>query len=589
MSVRLPDQLPQVTPRQLEVARLVARGLTNPQIADELGITLDGAKYHVAELLGRLGLSSREEIATWYRDERHRRRVRRVRLLLAPLGWAAAGSVATIALLLLVAALRGASVLPGRETVRSAPALDAEGRADLALDTGFATEGVSWSRAFVGSSTQLDAPRLAPAEDGGLFVGATFGTEDAGGSIDLGGGPFASAGRWDGVLARLTVSGDLVWQRRLGGVGLDGVSDIASDGRGGIFAAGPYAGPIDLASGPLEAGNGTPTTWLARFEADGATAWSRTLARGDLDLVRVATRDDAIVVAGAFTGTIEVGGRSLTASGTHDLVVAAFSPEGDLRWLRALDGEGTEAAVDVAMTENGPIVAATLERVDSGGSATKGGDGAAPTRSAAVLLVALDNDGNERWTRLIEGAPATEAAAEPSTLTLAGIEATEDGGIVLAAALRGAIDLGAGTLESAGERDILLARFDADGTLTWNRLFGGDRDDLPLALAADDDRLLVSGVFRGRLDLDGHAIESSTNTDGGPSQNGFLATFTLEGEAATARVFGAPRSARGQELLVGAGGDVFASGRFLGLIDVGAGRLISTQSFLDSFLARVEP
>ena len=64
MSVRLRDHLPEVTPRQHEVARLVARGLTNPQIAEELGITLDGAKYHVAELLTRLDLFSRAEIAT---------------------------------------------------------------------------------------------------------------------------------------------------------------------------------------------------------------------------------------------------------------------------------------------------------------------------------------------------------------------------------------------------------------------------------------------------------------------------------------------------------------------------------------------
>jgi|GEM_PF-699527 catechol 2,3-dioxygenase-like lactoylglutathione lyase family enzyme len=47
----------------MQVGRLVARGLTNPQIGTELGISLDGAKYHVSELLGRLSLSTRREIA----------------------------------------------------------------------------------------------------------------------------------------------------------------------------------------------------------------------------------------------------------------------------------------------------------------------------------------------------------------------------------------------------------------------------------------------------------------------------------------------------------------------------------------------
>jgi|GEM_PF-657283 len=67
------DTVEQITGRQLEVARLVAEGRSNPEIAEALGVSLAGAKYHVSELLGRLGVSSREEIAEWYR--RHGRSV----------------------------------------------------------------------------------------------------------------------------------------------------------------------------------------------------------------------------------------------------------------------------------------------------------------------------------------------------------------------------------------------------------------------------------------------------------------------------------------------------------------------------------
>lgn len=56
-----------VTPRQREVLGLVARGYTNARIGHELGITLDGAKWHVGEALGALGLSSRVEAARWWR------------------------------------------------------------------------------------------------------------------------------------------------------------------------------------------------------------------------------------------------------------------------------------------------------------------------------------------------------------------------------------------------------------------------------------------------------------------------------------------------------------------------------------------
>src|SRR3954468_18794865 len=70
---RFRQVLPRITERQREVAELVALGYSNNEIAEQLHLTLSGAKYHVSELLRRLGLESREEISGWYRDERVRR------------------------------------------------------------------------------------------------------------------------------------------------------------------------------------------------------------------------------------------------------------------------------------------------------------------------------------------------------------------------------------------------------------------------------------------------------------------------------------------------------------------------------------
>jgi DNA-binding CsgD family transcriptional regulator len=72
MDGRPPDGPADLTPRQLEVAKLVAEGHTNGEIADELGISLDGAKYHVSQLLLRLNLGRREQIGQWYRERGRR-------------------------------------------------------------------------------------------------------------------------------------------------------------------------------------------------------------------------------------------------------------------------------------------------------------------------------------------------------------------------------------------------------------------------------------------------------------------------------------------------------------------------------------
>jgi DNA-binding CsgD family transcriptional regulator len=57
-----PDVL---TPREWEVLALLRQGLTNEQIADRLSITIHAARYHVSEILSKLGVSSRQEAAAW--------------------------------------------------------------------------------------------------------------------------------------------------------------------------------------------------------------------------------------------------------------------------------------------------------------------------------------------------------------------------------------------------------------------------------------------------------------------------------------------------------------------------------------------
>lgn len=115
MNPRPPSELPEITGRQREVAALVARGLTNSEIAERLGISLDGAKYHVSELLNRLGLERRGEIADWYRAQS--RMSRPFHLLSGPgVTWAVAAAAA-IAFIGLYFAVSSALTETERHTV----------------------------------------------------------------------------------------------------------------------------------------------------------------------------------------------------------------------------------------------------------------------------------------------------------------------------------------------------------------------------------------------------------------------------------------------------------------------------------------
>jgi RNA polymerase sigma factor (sigma-70 family) len=54
-----------LTSRECEIVRLIVRGLSNREIADELVISPATAARHVANILAKLGFSSRTQIASW--------------------------------------------------------------------------------------------------------------------------------------------------------------------------------------------------------------------------------------------------------------------------------------------------------------------------------------------------------------------------------------------------------------------------------------------------------------------------------------------------------------------------------------------
>ncbi len=62
-----------LTAREQQIANLIARGLSNRAIAAELVISPATAARHVANILAKLGLSSRAQVAAWTADQRSAR------------------------------------------------------------------------------------------------------------------------------------------------------------------------------------------------------------------------------------------------------------------------------------------------------------------------------------------------------------------------------------------------------------------------------------------------------------------------------------------------------------------------------------
>jgi DNA-binding CsgD family transcriptional regulator len=96
-------RLADLTDREREVLDLIRVGLTNEEIAERLCITLAGAKYHVSEILTKLGVASREEATAWQSPESSPPWWRRA--LALSLAWKAAGVALIVATAVSIGAL----------------------------------------------------------------------------------------------------------------------------------------------------------------------------------------------------------------------------------------------------------------------------------------------------------------------------------------------------------------------------------------------------------------------------------------------------------------------------------------------------
>ena len=66
----LDPELDQLSPREREVLRLIARGYTYKEIARELTISIKTVESHVSAVLRKLQLSTRHQLTRWATERR---------------------------------------------------------------------------------------------------------------------------------------------------------------------------------------------------------------------------------------------------------------------------------------------------------------------------------------------------------------------------------------------------------------------------------------------------------------------------------------------------------------------------------------
>ena len=188
---------------------------------------------------------------------------------------------------------------------------------------------------------------------------------------------------------------------------------------------------------------------------------------------------------------------------------------------------GAETSYSVDVVGDGDLVIAAATDGPLGGAGFGGRD---------IFVGRIDSTGATVWETQL-GTPAADAPL--------GLSAGPGGAVYVAGYTEG--DLAG---PSAGSADVWLAKLDADGTLLWQRQFGGPLWDRAFDVAAFDGGVYVSGYTFGDIGDD-------------PAPGGgdaFAARFDDQGERAWLVQFGTDRTDWGQGAATAPDGSLYVTG-----------------------------
>jgi hypothetical protein len=220
---------------------------------------------------------------------------------------------------------------------------------------------IQWEQALGGSGYD-EGHCVRQADDGGYILTGSSGSND--------GDATGNHGEGDEWVVKLDDNGDLQWQKSLGGTSDEIASNILQTADGGYIAAGTTLSN----DGDVSGNQGGYDQWIVKLDGSGNIQWQKTLGgSGDdwaSDLQQIA--DGGYVVAG--TTESEDGDITDYHGGQYDAWVIRLNPGGTLLWQKTLGGSDFDSGSAIELTNDvGYIIAGSSSSTDGDVTGNHGG------------------------------------------------------------------------------------------------------------------------------------------------------------------------------------------------------------------------
>ncbi|MDG1571357.1 hypothetical protein OZ410_03460 [Robiginitalea sp. M366] len=200
---------------------------------------------------------------------------------------------------------------------------------------------LAW-RFYFGGSNNDRAHAVTAAPDGG-FVLAGFSES---GDYDI----TDPRGSYDFWVVKLDPQGRMVWERNLGGSGIDTAADLVTHPEGGYLVTGHSFSTDGDISNPL----GEADLWLARLSEGGDLLWEQSFGGPAFDAAEAIAPgpEGSFFLAGNTRSTPG----SLANAGENDLYLVRMDAGGNNLWQATFGGAGIDLGFDAAYLADGSLV-----------------------------------------------------------------------------------------------------------------------------------------------------------------------------------------------------------------------------------------
>ena len=371
-----------------------------------------------------------------------------------------------------------------------------------------------------------------------------------------------------------TCEGLCLWSKAFGDEKTQAAQIVSFDPTGTVIVAGAFSGTLDFGGKPLTNDQGMGT-FVAKLDAsNGAHVWSKAFGGGVQAFGSVAVDTAGNVTAiGTFGGTVDFGGGPQDG-GVSSTFVVQYGPDGAYHWSRMFSG-GIQAPQSVAVGNDGAIfvIGSFLGSTNFGAGSVSANPG-----GADVFLVKLAGaDGAYSWSETF--GDGSDQSASRVILDPA------DGNIVVAGTFFGSMDFGSGALSNTPPgADVFIVKLAAtDASPLWTRVFHGDADQFVRDMTSDHaGSLVVVGTFSGNSDLGG---ASTIKSAGGADI--YVAKLGLsDGAQVWSKAFGQEGNQAVRGVAVDGMGNIVLAGPLSDDTDFGGGPLAA--SGLDVYVAKID-